>query len=106
MKKLTFENMVKGWFIGNFNPTAFKTNACEVAYKKYKSGDYDSKHYHKIATEITFIVSGKVLMNEIEYKKDDIIIIEPGDITDFRVLEDTETIVVKVPGANDDKYLV
>lgn len=105
MKKLDIKSMIKGWFVGNITPTAFTTTNCEVAYKTYKAGDYDSKHYHKIATEITVIVKGKVLMNGIEYNTDDVIVTEPLEATDFRVLEDTQTIVVKVPGANDDKYL-
>ncbi len=105
MKKLDIKNMIKGWFVGNITPTAFSTTNCEVAYKTYKKGDYDSKHFHKIATEITVIIRGKVLMNGVEYNTDDVIVTEPLEATDFRVLEDTQTIVVKVPGANDDKYL-
>ena len=31
---------------------------------------------------------------------------EPGDATDFEALEDAENVVVKLPGANNDKYLV
>ena len=32
--------MVKGWFVGNISPVAFKTTACEVAFKRYKPEDY------------------------------------------------------------------
>ena len=60
MKVAKLEDMVKGWFVGNFDPTLIKTNDVEVAVKEYKKGDYEEKHYHKIATEITVIVSGKV----------------------------------------------
>jgi hypothetical protein len=31
--------MFKGWFVGDFTPTAFKTDACEVAVKTYKAGE-------------------------------------------------------------------
>ena len=63
------------------------------------------KHYHKIATEITVIVSGKVKMNGIEYSKGDIVVMEPNEATDFECLENgTQNVVVKLPGANDDKY--
>ena len=97
--------MVKGWFVGNFDPTLIKTNDVEVAVKKYKKGDQEDKHYHKIATEITVIVSGKVKMNNVEYSEGEIIVIEPNEATDFYALENTVTTVVKYPGANDDKYL-
>lgn len=105
MKVAKLEDMVKGWFVGNFDPTLIKTNDVEVAVKEYKKGDCEEKHYHKIATEITVIVSGKVRMNGIEYSKGDIIVIEPNEATDFEALEDTVNTVVKFPGASHDKYL-
>ena len=105
MKIAKLEDMVKGWFVGNFEPTLIKTNDVEVAVKEYKKGDYEEKHYHKIATEITVIVSGKVQMNGNIYNKGDIIVIEPNESTDFKALEDTICTVVKYPGANNDKYL-
>ena len=107
MKINNLQNMVKGWFIGNFEPSLLKTNDCEVAVKEYKKGDYEGKHYHKIATEFTVIISGRVRMNGIEYKEGDIIVMEPNEITDFECLEDgTKNVVVKIPGANNDKYVV
>ena len=106
MKIARIDEMTKGWFIGNFEPSLLKTNAVEVALKKYKKGDYEKAHYHKIATEFTVIVSGRVRMNGKEYIEGDIIVIEPNDSTDFEALEDnTVNVVVKIPGANDDKYL-
>ncbi|OGI00912.1 MAG: hypothetical protein A2104_04180 [Candidatus Melainabacteria bacterium GWF2_32_7] len=105
MKIAKLDDMIKGWFVGNFNPTLYKTNDVEVAVKSYKKGDYEGKHYHKIATEITVIISGKVKMNGVEYKAGDIIIMEPNETTDFECLEDnTKNVVVKLPGANNDKY--
>jgi len=106
MKKYNIKNMIRGWFIGKFTPTAFSTDSCEVAFKKYKAGDYEEKHLHKIGTEITVIVSGKVIMNGVEYKEGDIILIEPKEATDFKALTDATNIVVKVPSIKRDKYLV
>lgn len=104
MKKVDLKDFFKGWFIGNFDPSLIKTNDVEVAIKKYKAGDYEDSHYHKLATEITVIVFGEVEMNGIKYMADDIIVIEPNDRTDFKCLTDVVTVVVKYPGANNDKY--
>ena len=105
MKTAKLENMVKGWFIGNFEPSLLKTNDVEVAVKSYKKGDYEARHHHKIATEFTCIISGKVKMNGIEYGAGDIVVIEPNESTNFECLEDnTINVVVKFPGANNDKY--
>ena len=107
MKHAKLQDMFKGWFVGNFDPTLIKTNDVEVAVKEYNKGDYEERHYHKIATEITVIIRGRVKMNGVEYKKGDIIIMEPHESTDFECLEDeTQSVVVKFPGANNDKYLV
>ena len=107
MKIDKLEKMFKGWFIGNFEPTLLRTNDVEVAVKSYKKGDYEAKHYHKLATEFTVIISGRVKMNGVEYGKGDIIVMEPNEATDFECLEDgTQNVVVKIPGANNDKYLV
>lgn len=105
MKTAKLETMVKGWFIGNFDPTLIKTNDVEVAVKEYRKGDFEARHYHKLSTEITVIASGRVRMNGVDYVKGDIIVIEPNQSTDFEVLEDTITTVVKYPGANNDKYM-
>lgn len=105
MKLANLQDMVKGWFVGNFDPSLWKTNDVEVGLKRYRAGDREDAHYHKIATEFTLVVSGRVRMNGTEYGPDDIVVIEPGDVTDFEVLEDAATVVVKIPGANNDKYL-
>ena len=106
MKVAKLEDMFKGWFVGNFDPTLLRTNDVEVAVKSYKKGDYETKHFHKIATELTVIISGRVRMNGVEYGKGDIIVMEPNEATDFEWLEDgTKNVVVKIPGANNDKYL-
>ena len=106
MKVAKLDEMTKGWFIGNFSPTIYKTNDVEVAVKTYKKCDKEEKHCHKIATEFTVILYGKVKMNENIYKKGDIICIEPCEATDFECFEDSSNVVVKIPGANNDKYLI
>lgn len=105
MNKFDLKDFIKGWFVGNFNPSIIKTNDVEVAVKRYKAGDYESSHYHKVATEITVIVSGEVEMNGIKYFTDDIIVIDPLTRTDFKCLTDVVTVVVKHPGASNDKYI-
>ncbi len=105
MRVANIEDFVRGWFIGDFDPSIVKTSAVEVAYRIYKKGNYEKSHHHKVATEITAITKGRVRMNGTEYKRGDVIVIEPGEGTDFEALTDAENIVVKIPGAMNDKYL-
>lgn len=98
--------MKGGWFVGNFEPTLIKTGDVEVALKSYKAGDHEAAHYHKIATELTVIAKGRVKMFDQIFEEGDIVIVEPGDITDFTALTDAQNVVVKYPGASNDKYPV
>ncbi|WP_262410631.1 hypothetical protein [Flavobacterium johnsoniae] len=43
-------------------------------------------------------------MNGIQYGENEIIKIVPGVTTNFKALTDVITVVVKLPGANNDKY--
>jgi quercetin dioxygenase-like cupin family protein len=105
MRRERLENMVKGWFVGNFEPNVLQTGAVEVAVKDYQAGEREVWHYHKVATEVTVIVQGEVLMNDQRYVAGDIVRVEPGEGTDFKAVTKTTTVVVKLPGALNDKYL-
>jgi mannose-6-phosphate isomerase-like protein (cupin superfamily) len=105
LEKFEIKNMFKGWFIGNFEPTLYQTNDVEVAVKHYKAGDFENTHYHKIATEFTVILNGQVEMNGVIYNDNDIVKVNPGVSTDFKAITDVVTVVVKIPGATNDKYL-
>ncbi len=105
MRHHRIDEMVKGWFVGDFLPAAYRSEAVEVGLKIYSAGDREDKHYHKVATELTVIVSGEVRMLGHTWKSGDIITIEPGEATDFEALTDTTTLVVKVPSVAGDKYL-
>jgi len=73
------EAMVKGWFVGDFQPTAYATQQCEVAVKTYRAGDHEDWHYHKVATEITLVVSGTVQMGGARHGPGTILRLEPGE---------------------------
>ena len=100
------DDMVGGWLVGNFEPSCIKTDACEVACKHYAAGASEVAHVHRIATEITLIAAGRVRMNGRTFGSGDIVILEPGEATDFTALEPTTTVVVKMPSVIGDKYPV
>ena len=104
MKTVRLDDMVKGWFVGSFTPTAFHTETCEVAIKHYKAGDSEAAHYHQVATEVTAIISGEVQMCDTTWGPGDIIVLSPGDVTAFVCLKDAVTVCVKSPGALQDKF--
>jgi quercetin dioxygenase-like cupin family protein len=105
MKHYRLDDMVKGWFVGAFSPTAFSTDSCEVAVKQYSAGEKEGAHYHKVGTEITLILNGEVKMMGRKWQGGDIITISPNESTSFEAITDTTTVVVKTPSVDGDKYL-
>lgn len=105
MKSFSLKDMKRGWFVGNFSPAAFKTDLCEAAVKSFKAGDKEDAHFHKIATEITVIISGEVKMFDRLWHPGDIVVVEPTDITSFEAKTDALLAVVKLPGILNDKYI-
>ncbi len=105
MRHAKLADMVKGWFVGDFAPTVARTGDCEVAVKHYRAGDHEGTHHHRVATEITVIVSGEVEMLGRTWSAGDIVVIEPGEATSFTALTDATNVVVKLPGAGNDKYM-
>jgi mannose-6-phosphate isomerase-like protein (cupin superfamily) len=105
LERHRLEDFKRGWFVGSFNPTLIPSDAVEVAVKHYKAGEHEESHHHKIATELTLIVSGRVRMSGEEIGPDEIVKIPPGRSTDFTALTDVTTVVVKMPCVSGDKYI-
>lgn len=105
MKVEKLDNMVRGWLVGNFEPSLWKTEACEVSVKCYKAGDTDDWHYHAKTTEFTVILNGEAQMGNTVYKHGDIIIIKPYEITDFTALTDVTTVVIRDGSVKNDKFI-
>ncbi len=99
-------DMTGGWFVGAFAPVVLHTDVCEVACKRYLAGAVEPRHVHRIATELTLVVSGRVRMNGRLVVAGQIVRLEPGEDADFEVLEDAVTVVVKTPSVAGDKYLL
>ena len=101
MKLFRIEDMIGGWFVGNFEPTAFKTEHLEVSYKKHHKGEKWDVHYHHTVTEINLLIRGKLKMQDKVLQDGDIFLLEPFEIADPIFLEDCDIICVKTPSMND-----
>ena len=98
--------MVGGWFVGDFEPTAYKTKDFEVSYKLHPKGQEWDIHYHTDVTEINYVIRGNMVLQGKTLKTGDIFILEPYEIADPNFLEDTEIICVKTPSINDKVSVV
>ena len=106
MRVFDLHAMHGGWFVGDFTPTCLPLSGCEVALKLYAKGEREPRHVHRVATELTLIVKGRVKMNGQEFKPYQIIELDPAESADFESLEETITVVVKAPSIPGDKYPV
>ena len=105
MEYNNLDDMFRGWFVGDFAPTALSTSACEVAVKRYKAGDKEARHFHKIGTEVTLVLLGSASMNGVVLNEGQIVTINPGESTDFMAITDVTTVVIKTPSIIGDKYV-
>jgi quercetin dioxygenase-like cupin family protein len=105
MQVFRLDHMKGGWFVGQFAPTAFRTSDAEVAVKSYPAGASEGRHHHKVAVELTVVISGRVRMFDREFSTGDIVRVEPGESTGFEAVTDATTVVVKQPSVLNDKYV-
>jgi len=100
------ENMKGGWFVGDFEPSAFKTDLFEVCYKFHEKGERWDTHYHKIGTEINYLVKGKMVIQDKKLNEGDIFILKPYEIANPEFLEDCTVLIIKTPSVVGDKYII
>ena len=56
MKTQKIDNMWRGWFIGDFEPSVLKTKEFEVGLLTHKKGEVWPEHYHIIASEYNVLI--------------------------------------------------
>jgi hypothetical protein len=95
----------RGWFIGDFDGAVHRTKDFEICYQKNPRTQTPS-HIHKLAYEITLVISGRQIVNGQIFAAGDICVLEPGDISQIEYLEETEVVTIKVPSIPSDKYLL
>lgn len=106
MQVLRIEDMKGGWFVGDFEPTAYKTKDFEVSYKVHQKGEHWDHHYHEKITEINLLTFGKMKIHGRELTTGDIFILHPYEIADPIFLEDCCIVCIKTPSVPDDKVVV
>lgn len=106
MDLFKMSDMKGGWFIGDFEPSAYKTKEFEVCYKFHSKGESWDTHYHKRAVEINYLVQGKMLLQDKELNTGDIFILKPYEVANPVFLEDCTVLIVKTPSITNDKFVI
>ena len=106
MKVFDAAQFSHGWFVGDFEPAAYRTKDFEVAYKIHRAGEYWAPHYHAVADEINYLITGTMETNGIRLEAPCVFVIPKGEISRPVFITDVSLIVVKMPSLPGDKYEV
>lgn len=106
MKIFDPNDMVRGYFIGDFEPSAYRTKAFEVSLMVHKKDEYWDTHYHEVSDEINYLMEGQMQINGVVLQAPVIFVIERGEIAAPKFITDCKLIVVKTPSAPGDKRIV
>ena len=105
MKIYKINDMKRGWFIGDFEPSVLKTKEFEVGILTHNKGEYWAPHYHEFSDEYNVLLKGKMTIQKKELNQGDIFVIEKNELADPDFLEDCIVLVVKTPSVPGDKII-
>lgn len=106
MKVYELKDFVRGWFIGDFEPSVLKTADFEVGLLSHSKGEYWAPHTHKLSDEFNLLVKGKMMICGEEINEGQIFVIQKNEVAGPQFLEDCQVLVVKSPSVPGDKYIV
>lgn len=103
MKFFDLKDFKRGWVVGDFDPSILKA-PFEVGIHRHSKGEKPADHFHKKCTEINIVISGEILINERIFKRDDIFVFEPYEVSQVEYLTDAELVVIRNISDPKDKY--
>ena len=104
MQRFKLEDFIRGWFIGDFTPSIFRTQNFEVGVLHHQKGELWPAHYQKFATEFNVLLSGSLSINNELILVGEIFIIEPMEVAVPIFHEDCKVLCIKIPSLPNDKY--
>lgn len=99
------ENFVRGWIVGNFEPSLLKTNF-EVGITTHQAGEKHQDHFHKNSTEINVLLQGEMIVNGKKIVQGDIFILHPYEVSIVEFITDVTVIVIRDKSDPFDKFLL
>jgi mannose-6-phosphate isomerase-like protein (cupin superfamily) len=97
---------VRGYFIGNFEPSILRTKDFEVAVLTHKKDEKWPAHYHKECVEYNVLLEGCMTIQGKQLNAGDVFVFEKGEVADPVFYEDCRVVCVKVPSIPTDKFEV
>jgi hypothetical protein len=103
VKTYDIDSYKGGWFIGDFEPSIWRTSAYEVGYKHHVAGEEWPVHYHEHMDEVTFLLEGEMLIQGQHLVGPVIFELARNEIADPIFVTDCKVFVIKAPSVPGDK---
>ena len=100
------KDYVRGWIIGDFEPTILRTKDFEVGVLTHLKGEKWPVHYHKESIEYNVLVEGRMTVQNIELNTGDVFVFNKGEVADPVFHTDCKVVCIKVPSLPLDKFEV
>lgn len=97
---------VRGWFLGDFQPSIFRTKDIEIGVLTHKHDENWPFHYHAVATEYNILLDGHMILNNIPLHKGNHFVLRPCELACPKFLSDCTILCIKIPSVIGDKYVV
>lgn len=102
--KIISIQQLNGWLVGQFSPSLVHSKEIEVGFKCIKKGTLADSHYHKLKTEYTILLSGKLRVGDTILTPPSCVVLEPHFENDHDFLEDSIILIINTPSVQGDKY--
>jgi NDP-sugar pyrophosphorylase family protein len=76
INNFNFNDYLRGWLIGNFEPCIKKTTNFEIGLLTHLKNEKWDFHYHKKSTEINILIDGKMNINNKNINKHDVFVFD------------------------------
>ena len=103
MKQAHIKDFVKGWFVGNLEPSLLQANF-EVGFHQHTAGEFHKDHFHKKSTEINLVVEGSIKINDQVFGPGEIFVLGPYEVSQCEYLTDVKLVVVRNISDPNDKF--
>ena len=100
------DSFVRGWFIGDFEPSILRTKTWEMALLKHSKNEKWDFHYHAQADEVNVLLSGRMMLNGHEIRSRNMFTIPKKQIACPLFLEDCMILCIKTPSVIGDKICI
>ena len=100
------DSFVRGWFIGDFEPSILRTKTWEMALLKHSKNEKWDFHYHAQADEVNVLLSGRMMLNGREIRSRNVFTIPKKQIACPLFLEDCMILCIKTPSVIGDKFCI